>query len=423
MGNNFGDWFSANGHAIGNAFSHWWNYHIMTIYHAHASWINFCIILLVVAEILNFAIAYAFKQYIIRNSPIYREIMRINDSYPFYNLPKVFFFTEQRNRSDSFANIDIETYAKKEFRNRATLLTERFSLAVMNRLQLESYRKSIFNISQPSMSSTKGPLFRFLFEGLEKEIYRDAMVYPVFNPLYVLVVKYNTKEKRMSKDSYCDHVYMERLFKIARNIPLNQNVMDLEELMWKDSLGDNYSLYYQKHKKNYANAATAQQAHSTAIQPGMRYQVIDRDNYRCVRCGRSANDGVQLDAYFITPPPSGEVEFRNLRTLCNDCARDATPVKKVRVKKVSTAPKWFVDQERAKMTPALKESIKRRDGYRCKYCGRTMADGVSLEVDHIIPVSRGGRSEPSNLQTLCWDCNRGKSNSIPSNMSRQGGPV
>ncbi len=45
-----------------------------------------------------------------------------------------------------------------------------------------------------------------------------------------------------------------------------------------------------------------------------------------------------------------------------------------------------------------------RDGARCRRC-RTAAN---LEVDHIIPISKGGTTEESNLQTLCRRCNRRK---------------
>ena len=45
-----------------------------------------------------------------------------------------------------------------------------------------------------------------------------------------------------------------------------------------------------------------------------------------------------------------------------------------------------------------------RDGARCRRC----RSAVNLEVDHIVPVSRGGRTEEANLQTLCRRCNRRK---------------
>jgi HNH endonuclease len=52
-----------------------------------------------------------------------------------------------------------------------------------------------------------------------------------------------------------------------------------------------------------------------------------------------------------------------------------------------------------------------RDKWRCLSCGRSAQEnGVLLEVDHIIPRSKGGSDDMSNLQTLCKKCNIGKSN-------------
>lgn len=67
-------------------------------------------------------------------------------------------------------------------------------------------------------------------------------------------------------------------------------------------------------------------------------------------------------------------------------------------------------RQRNMMSPSLRMEVLKRDGYRCRICGRSANDGARLEVDHIIPISKGGKTELSNLQTLCWDCNRGKGN-------------
>lgn len=50
----------------------------------------------------------------------------------------------------------------------------------------------------------------------------------------------------------------------------------------------------------------------------------------------------------------------------------------------------------------------KRDNFTCQYCGRKAPD-VILEVDHIQPVSKGGKNDILNLVTSCKDCNRGKS--------------
>jgi len=56
--------------------------------------------------------------------------------------------------------------------------------------------------------------------------------------------------------------------------------------------------------------------------------------------------------------------------------------------------------------PGLRWAVWERDNFTCKHCGsRTI-----LEVDHVIPVSKGGITTLSNLQTLCSACNRGKHN-------------
>lgn len=57
----------------------------------------------------------------------------------------------------------------------------------------------------------------------------------------------------------------------------------------------------------------------------------------------------------------------------------------------------------------LRHEVFKRDGYKCKECGKGKEQSV-LHADHIVPVSQGGSDELSNLQTLCAECNLAKSN-------------
>jgi uncharacterized protein YdaU (DUF1376 family) len=49
--------------------------------------------------------------------------------------------------------------------------------------------------------------------------------------------------------------------------------------------------------------------------------------------------------------------------------------------------------------------VMERDGEKCTYCG---AVDVNLQLDHIIPQSRGGSDDPENLTPACRTCNTSK---------------
>lgn len=74
--------------------------------------------------------------------------------------------------------------------------------------------------------------------------------------------------------------------------------------------------------------------------------------------------------------------------------------------------KWTksIAGQRALMTSQLRENIKKRDNYKCCSCSLGIEDepNLLLEIDHKIPLSKGGMTTYDNLQTLCWKCNRTK---------------
>lgn len=56
-----------------------------------------------------------------------------------------------------------------------------------------------------------------------------------------------------------------------------------------------------------------------------------------------------------------------------------------------------------------RRSIHQRDNYTCQYCGHTK----DLSIDHIMPVSRGGKSTWENTVTACQKCNSKKGSRTP----------
>jgi 5-methylcytosine-specific restriction endonuclease McrA len=57
-----------------------------------------------------------------------------------------------------------------------------------------------------------------------------------------------------------------------------------------------------------------------------------------------------------------------------------------------------------------------RDGYRCQYCHRSQHELRSRECltrDHLVPLSRGGGNQWTNVVTACSTCNTRKGNSLP----------
>ena len=130
-------------------------------------------------------------------------------------------------------------------------------------------------------------------------------------------------------------------------------------------------------------------------------------------CGRRPQ---RSDLKTLGSPVSGDTIVRRFGTwrkalmavaerANREASSDAMPV----VSKESETPVPQLERESRKPLSVRKRFfVLKRDGYKCRLCKDS---GVTLEVDHIVPVAQGGSDALDNLHALCVRCNRGKRDS------------
>lgn len=66
---------------------------------------------------------------------------------------------------------------------------------------------------------------------------------------------------------------------------------------------------------------------------------------------------------------------------------------------------------------SVRQYVFQRNNYQCQSCGKTHQE-TQLTIDHIIPLAKGGSNDISNLQTLCFNCNRQKRHHLDARFKR-----
>lgn len=69
-------------------------------------------------------------------------------------------------------------------------------------------------------------------------------------------------------------------------------------------------------------------------------------------------------------------------------------------------------RSRMGVAAAVRLRVLERDQFTCRYCGET-PPRYALEIDHVIPISAGGKTTDDNLVTACLPCNRRKGANHP----------
>ena len=145
------------------------------------------------------------------------------------------------------------------------------------------------------------------------------------------------------------------------------------------------------------------------------------DDRRAVRRGRRNRNCRYRPARFANRrrpegwlPPSLESRVANIQTWVNRLSRSA-PIESISMELVKFDTQAMqnpeisgVEYQQGELIGyEIREYLLEKWGRKCAYCGKT---GLPLQVEHIVPKSRGGSNRASNLTLSCQDCNREKGN-------------
>jgi hypothetical protein len=97
-----------------------------------------------------------------------------------------------------------------------------------------------------------------------------------------------------------------------------------------------------------------------------------------------------------------------------DSSEDGEEANKIGPPAAGAGQTTVTRRTKREISERLRFSVLLRDGFRCQSCGRSplKSPGIELQVDHIVPWSKGGETTADNLQAKCEACNQGKGNAF-----------
>ncbi len=131
------------------------------------------------------------------------------------------------------------------------------------------------------------------------------------------------------------------------------------------------------------------------------FSLLFQDHARVIYSDTGSFEVMSRDEWFdfsITNPPASENDFIHtvrfkirIPRILLLCEFDRLPVKEVKF---------------------TRDNVFERDAYTCQYCGGSFRP-KELNLDHVIPRDRGGRTSWENIATSCIKCNSRKGNRLP----------
>lgn len=234
------------------------------------------------------------KKIVIKTSTLLKELDNLNSQYSFYELKKRYIFKKDFPTLQKFS-----TYQTGKLFDETIIenleLVEQSKAALRNQKLYNEYMNKVRSLnSQITPEATKELKISYKkYLKIEKELFNINQLNPRLDSEIQCTVEYTSPG--------------------GRNHHTKSDVFDLsyvtqrcDELMEEQSMSN----HEKERRKRERALLTAK----------LRYEILERDEFKCQICGRTEKDGVKLHVDHIFPISKGGATIpENLRTLCSDC--------------------------------------------------------------------------------------------------------
>lgn len=252
------------------------------------------ILIFLIITLLFYGYRIISKRIIMNTSKRYGEILKINTSYTFHKIKDQYTYKDRLKSKQQFDRYNYHRKLKEYMIKNKSEIEPITKKILANRVWWIQYQEQIHNVS-PYMNKEqiKGNILPFfLYHYSEKKHCSKILLNePNTNPKIIHKIRYTSPK--------------------GQNDYQNKRIWEYDDVhtIIESIRAD------EKHRES-------KEYQRNLVTPGVRYDVLQRDMFKCVLCNASAEQGVQLEVDHIKPISKGGLsEINNLRTLCRSCNR------------------------------------------------------------------------------------------------------
>lgn len=274
-----------------------------------------CIIVTIfVVVIISIVCSSIFKKRVVQNSKILNALLSLNKQYNFHKFKSVLKYHHTCNSKRQLDNYNFDKAIRQIVETNITYFRTLVTNANENLQLLSQYREDCSKLqkenalTQLEIKQFKVPYHTWL--SIEEKLYNKNLLSAITDFSVYVKATYTSPQGR--NGYYRDYTYFQRTVEDIIKVIDYEKQLALEKEKYEQA---------KREEREYRKAQRpAQQIERNKLTKKLRYEILERDHYKCVICGRSAEDGVILHIDHIIPVSKGGLTTpENLRTLCADC--------------------------------------------------------------------------------------------------------